>query len=171
MHAINRSMVAVAVLAISSVVGACAMDATSSPLTPSAHPSFAIGDPVDPCRPDITAPVITSVSASPSTLWAPNHKMNTVTVTTVASDACGGTPVCSIASATSNEPVNGLGDGNTAPDIVITSANTLQLRSERAGVGTGRVYTIGVSCTDVAGNVSPVSYTTVTVAHDQGKRG
>ena len=170
MHPITRTMLAVSVIAVGVAVGACAMDATSSPLAVSSRSSFDVGA-IDPCNPDITAPVISSVSASPNTLWAPNHKMNAVTVTTVASDNCGGVPTCSIASASSNEPVNGLGDGNTAPDIVITGANTLQLRSERAGVGSGRVYTIGMSCTDLAGNVSPVSYTTVTVAHDQGKRG
>lgn len=168
MVAITRTLVAVAALAVGAAVTACAVDATSSPLAPKSHPAFLT---VDPCNPDITAPVISSVSASPSTLWAPNHKMNAVSVTTVAADNCGGTPVCSIASATSNEPVNGLGDGNTAPDIVITGANTLLVRAERSGLGSGRVYTIGVTCSDAAGNVSPTSYTTVTVAHDQGKRG
>ena len=169
MHAITRTLVAVTVFAVGTAVTACAVDATSSPLASKSYSSRDVLT-VDPCNPDVTAPVISSVSASPSTLWAPNHKMNAVSVSTVASDNCGGTPVCSIASATSNEPDNGLGDGNTTGDVVITGANTLLLRSERAGVGSGRVYTIGVSCTDAAGNVSPVSYTTVTVAHDQGKR-
>jgi len=168
---INRmGMLAIAALGLGAAVTACAVDATSSPLSPrSASAAFDVD--LDPaCNPDLTAPVISSVSASPSSLWAPNHKMNNVTVTTVASDYCGGTPVCAISSVSSNEPINGLGDGNTAPDWVITSANTLQLRAERAGVGTGRVYTIGMTCTDVAGNAA-TSYTTVTVAHDQGKRG
>ena len=168
---INRmGMLAIAALGLGAAVTACAVDATSSPLSPrSASAAFDVK--LDPaCNPDLTAPVISSVSASPSSLWAPNHKMNSVTVTTVASDYCGGTPVCAISSVSSNEPINGRGDGNTDPDWVVTSANTLQLRSERAGVGTGRVYTIGMTCTDVAGNPA-TAYTTVTVAHDQGKRG
>ena len=167
MHPITRTMVAVTVIAAGVAVGACAVDATSSPLAVSSHASF---DVIDPCNPDITAPVISNVSASPNTLWAPNHKMNAVTVTTVASDNCGGVPTCAISSVTSNEPINGLGDGNTAPDWIVTGANTLQLRSERAGVGSGRVYTIFVTCTDAALNAATAS-TTVTVAHDQGKRG
>jgi hypothetical protein len=166
MHAITRTIVAVAVVATGAVVGACAVDATSSPLAPKSTASFDL-DPA--CNPDVTAPVIASVSASPNTLWAPNHKMNNVTVTTVASDNCS-VPVCAISSVSSNEPINGLGDGNTAPDWIVTGANTLQLRSERAGVGSGRVYTIGVTCTNAA-NLSTTSSTTVTVAHDQGKRG
>ena len=166
MHTSHR-LLAIAALGLGTFAAACAVDATSSPLAPNAHPSFAIGD-VDPCSPDLTAPVITSLSASPNTLWAPNHKMNTVTVTWAATDNCG-TPTCNM-SATSNEPVNGLGDGNTAPDITKVDANTLLLRSERSGLGSGRVYTIGVTCTDGAGNAT-TSYTTVTVAHDQGKRG
>ena len=168
MHTITRTLVAMSVLAVGAGVGACAVDATSSPLAPKSRPAFDVT--VDPCHPDVTAPVISSVSANPSTLWAPNHKMNAVTVTTVASDNCGGAPVCRIVSASSNEPDNGKGDGNTTGDEQITGANTLLLRSERSGLGSGRVYTIGVSCTDAAGNVSPVSYTYVTVAHDQGKR-
>jgi len=165
----NRSgVITAAVLGLGIVVAACGADAASSPLAPGTVAAFDVT--VDPCNPDLTAPIISSVSASPNTLWAPNHKMVPVTITTVASDNCGGVPVCSIASASSNEPDNGLGDGNTTGDVVVTGANTLLLRAERAGVGSGRVYTIGMSCTDAAGNRSLVSYTTVTVPHDQGKR-
>src|SRR4030095_4167391 len=42
-----------------------------------------------------------------------------------------------------------------------------QLRSERSGNGTGRIYTISVTCTDQYGN-SSTSTTTVTVPHDNG---
>jgi hypothetical protein len=165
----NRSgIIAVAMLGVGIVVAACGTDATSSPLTPQATAAFDVT--VDPCNPDVTAPVISSVSASPNSLWAPNHKMVPVTITTIASDNCGGVPVCAISSASSNEPDNALGDGNTTGDVVVTGASTLLLRAERAGVGSGRVYTIGMTCTDAAGNASLVSYTTVTVPHDQGKR-
>ena len=163
----NRIRVlAIVSLGLGAVVSACAVEATSSPLRPSDRPTFALSP---DCNPDVTAPSLSNVSASPNTLWAPNHKMNAVAVSWVASDNCG-TPVCAISSVQSNEPVNGLGDGNTAPDWNITGASTLQLRSERAGVGSGRVYTIGVTSTDAA-NLQTTSYTTVTVAHDQGKKG
>jgi hypothetical protein len=52
----------------------------------------------------------------------------------------------------SNEPINGPGDGNTAPDWVITGTSTVDLRSERSGTGTGRVYIVKVECTDSSGN-------------------
>jgi len=65
-------------------------------------------------------------------------------------------------SATSNEPENGLGDGDTAPNVVI-SGGSIQLRAERAGNGTGRIYTMTASVQDVAGNSASG---TGTVPHD-----
>jgi hypothetical protein len=69
-------------------------------------------------------------------------------------------------SVTSNEPINGTGDGNTTPDWVLTGPLTLALRAERAGNRTGRLYTITVGCDDGFGNSSTKSVT-VSVAHDQ----
>jgi hypothetical protein len=63
-------------------------------------------------------------------------------------------PATHIISVTSNELDNGLGDGDTASDWEITGALTLNLRAERAGGGSGRVYTITVESRDRAGNVS-----------------
>ena len=68
----------------------------------------------------------------------------------------------------SNEPVNGTGDGDTAPDWVITGNLTVDLRAERSGTGSGRVYTITVRCTDASGN-SSTKTVTVTVPHDRRK--
>ena len=93
--------------------------------------------------------------------------MAPVTVTASASDICDAAPVCKITSVSSNEPVNGTGDGDTAPDWVITGNLTANLRAERAG--SGRVYTITVACTDASGN-SSTKTTAVTVPHDQGKK-
>ena len=68
--------------------------------------------------------------------------------------------------ATSNEPAN------PGPDIVITGSGlqprTVQLRAERLGTGTGRVYTITAKATNVAG-VASTATATCTVPHDQGK--
>ena len=86
-----------------------------------------------------------------------------ITVTTTAADGCGAT-TCAIASVTSNEPVNGSGDGNTGTDWQITGSNTADVRAERSGGGSGRVYTLTVRCTDPAGNAS-TGTTTVSVAH------
>jgi hypothetical protein len=85
-------------------------------------------------------------------LWSPDHKMVDVTVNYAANDACSAA-VCTL-SVTSNEPVNGTGDGDMAPDWEIVDAHHVRLRAERAGTGTGRIYTITITCTDTAGNSS-----------------
>jgi hypothetical protein len=122
---------------------------------------------VNPCDHDVTPPVVSAVSASPNTLWPPNHKWVAIAVSVSASDNCSGV-TSAISSVASDEPVNGLGDGNTAPDWSITGALTLLLRAERSGLNDGRTYTIGITSTDAAGN-STSSLTTVFVPHDQGR--
>ena len=97
-------------------------------------------------------PTIGVVSVNPSTLWPPNHKLVETIVTYTVTDNCG--PVASALSVASNEPVNGLGDGDTAPDWAVVDANRVQLRSERSGTSGGRVYTITVTSTDSAGGFS-----------------
>jgi endo-1,4-beta-xylanase len=73
---------------------------------------------------------------------------------------------------TSSEPDNGLGDGDTAGDIqgwtAGTDDRTGQLRAERAGGGTGRVYTFTYQATDAAGN-RVTAICTVTVPHNRGR--
>jgi hypothetical protein len=90
---------------------------------------------------DTTPPVVSSVRATPGVLWPPNHKMVPVQVQVQATDACAAVK-SKIASVTSDEPVNGTGDGNTSPDWVITGDLSVELRAERSGPGNGRVYTI-----------------------------
>ena len=117
---------------------------------------------------DTTPPVIQNVAANPNDLWPPNHKMVQVTVATTATDNCDPSPACVISSVSSNEPINGLGDGNTTPDWVITGDLTVDIRAERSGNGDGRIYTIEVTCTDECGNSSTAT-AGVTVPHDKGK--
>jgi len=90
-------------------------------------------------------------------------------VSVVTEDACGESPVCRIINVTANEPINGVGDGNTEPDWEITGDLAVNLRAERSGKGTGRVYTIYVECVDVCGN-STVATVNVSVSHDQRRR-
>jgi hypothetical protein len=90
-----------------------------------------------------------------------------VTVGAVTSDICDVAPVNRIVSVTSNEPVNDIGDGNTEPDWEITGDMTVDLRAERAGPLTSRIYTVTVECKDFSGNIS-TSTVTVTVPHDMG---
>ena len=119
---------------------------------------------------DKTAPVI-SASVNPAALWPPNHKLVDVTATVVTSDATSGVEGVSLVSATSSEPDNGKGDGNTVDDIqgaeIGTEDYELQLRAERSGGGSGRTYTVTYEATDLAGNTATAS-ATVTVPHDQG---
>jgi hypothetical protein len=110
-------------------------------------------------------PAITNVSANPSVLWPPNHKLVDVTINYSVTDNCD-QPSCTL-SVTSNEPINGIGDGDTSPDWEAVGPNKMRLRSERAGSGTGRIYTIPISCTDLSGNSSTKSVA-VTVPHDKG---
>ena len=65
-------------------------------------------------------------------------------------------------------PVNDVGDGNTAPDWLVPGGLRADLRAERAGALDGRVYTLTVECTDASGNVSLPAEAAVSVAHDQG---
>ena len=64
---------------------------------------------------------------------------------------------------TSNEPVNGTGDGDTSPDWVVVDSHHVQLRAERAAQGNGRVYTINVACPSAVGK------TTVSVPKNKNK--
>jgi len=97
------------------------------------------------------------VAPSKTMLWPPNHKMVEVKLKVFACDGA----VCRIVGVKSNEPINGLGDGDTAPDwIIAADGQSVQLRAERSGLGTGRVYTICVACD---GNIAKVR---VLVPHD-----
>jgi hypothetical protein len=103
---------------------------------------------------DTTPPSINIWSATPEMLWPPNHKMVPITVGALASDNCDPAPVTQIISVTSNEPINGQGDGDTEPDWEITGPLTLNLRAERSGKGAGRNYTITIQTTDSSDNSS-----------------
>jgi hypothetical protein len=115
---------------------------------------------------DTGVPTISSATASESVLWPPNHAYHAISVAAMASDSCRGNVSgnCKIVSVTSSEPDNGLGDGDTANDAVITGNLTVNLRAERAGKGPGRVYTITIKCDDGDGN-STTNTVLVTVPH------
>jgi uncharacterized repeat protein (TIGR01451 family) len=113
-------------------------------------------------------PVITGASVDKPVLWPPNHKLENVTVNYQVTDNCPLPPNSCTLSVTSNEPINGTGDGNTSPDWIILDAHHVQLRAERAGNGNGRIYTITITCIDSGGNSSSRSVS-VNVPHDQGK--
>ena len=116
---------------------------------------------------DTTPPEIRQITATPNSLWPPNHKMVKVKLGVEAVDVCGSV-TSRIISVTSNEPENGVGDGNTRRDWQVTGALSLNLRAERSGKGSGRTYTIAIEATDEIGNKT-TGQTIVTVPHDKGK--
>jgi hypothetical protein len=115
-----------------------------------------------------TTPPQVDVSVSPDLLWPPNHKYVNVEVTLNASDNVDPNPAVQLVSVTSNEPDNGVGDGNTTNDIVVLDDYHMNLRSERSGTGDGRYYTINYEVTDASGNATSAS-TSVFVPHDKSQ--
>jgi hypothetical protein len=101
-------------------------------------------------------------------LWPPNHKYVTVHAKVKAEDNFDPNPTVTLVSVTSNEPDNGLGDGDLADDIVIMNDFTFKLRAERSGGGQDRIYTITYKVTDACGN-DTFATATVTVLHDRGQ--
>ena len=121
---------------------------------------------------DNNEPVINLNGQSPS-LWSPNHVYHTFSVAdfvTSVSDSCEtslGISAVVISKVTSDELEDSIGDGSTINDIVIAGdCRSVQLRSERAGGGNGRVYTITFKVVDASGNSSTAT-ATVTVPQSQ----
>ena len=133
-----------------------------------------------------TTPPTTTLGATPASLWPPNHKYVRITVTASAVPGCQSDAIASTAGfVVSNEPDEEIGDGNTTGDIRVThpdgsvalSSNAapqvafnpmtdrLELRAERRGPATGRVYTLSFTATGGSG-LSSTSTAAVTVAHN-----
>ena len=66
---------------------------------------------------------------------------------------------------TQDEPVQGLGDGDSSPDAVL-QGDTALLRAERAGNGNGRVYRVSFMADDGHGSQC-TGAVTVCVPHDR----
>ena len=94
-------------------------------------------------------PVCTLAQASPTFLWPPNHTMVPVSILGV-TDPNNQAVTFTFTVVTQDEPVNGLGDGDTSPDAAV-SGNQILLRAERAGTGNGRVYVVHFTATDAEG--------------------
>ena len=108
---------------------------------------------------DKTPPSISSLSAGPSILWPPNHKM--VNVLIGGSLADGGSGIASTTITVTDE----YGSCNTTM-IVSGLGGTIPLESWRDGTDMdGRLYTITAVVADKAGNRS-TGTTTVLVPHD-----
>jgi hypothetical protein len=117
---------------------------------------------------DTNPPVFVSASPSQTSLWPPNHQMEKITISATVTDNCSSV-TWKVVDIKSNEGVKAKGSGQTSPDWKITGAHSVELRAERAGNGSGRVYTIDLQAVDAFGNRSAIRSVTVTVPHDQGK--
>jgi hypothetical protein len=117
-------------------------------------------------RLDTGAPAINGLPGGNCLLWPPNNKMRQVAVVS-AGDALSGVATLQV-TATSNEPSD-----PADPDAVVkpdgSGGFVVELRADRLGSGSGRVYTLTATSTDLADNVRTVT-ATCTVPHDQGKR-
>jgi hypothetical protein len=89
--------------------------------------------------------------ADPAELWPPNHKMMPVQIVGIGDPNNDGIAI-SVTGVTQDEPVDGVGDGDTSPDAV-PQGSTAQLRAERAANGDGRVYAVEFTADDGAGGV------------------
>jgi hypothetical protein len=94
-------------------------------------------------------PVCSAAAPSSPSLWPPNHGMVPISIFGV-TDPDGDQVRIMITRVTQDEPVDGLGDGDTAPDAVIKGATAL-IRAERSGEGNGRAIVISFTADDGRG--------------------
>ncbi len=118
-------------------------------------------------RPSNRPPDCSLAAPSVATLWPPNHRLVDVSVVGV-TDPDGDPVAITIAGITQDEPVNGLGDGDTSPDGFGVGTARAQVRAERSGTGNGRVYRISFTADDGKGG-SCTAAVGVGVPHDMGK--
>ena len=116
---------------------------------------------------DKARPVISGLPGPNCTLWPPNHKLVQVGVVTAA-DALSGLAAGSLTvTGESNEPI-----AFDDPAIVVTPNGSggflVELQADRLGNGTGKVYTLRATATDLAGNAATAT-ARCTVPHDQRK--
>src|SRR4051812_18582804 len=116
---------------------------------------------------DVTPPTI-SCSATPNTLWPPNHDLRLVTVNISAGDNSGSV-VVTLVSVTSSQADSSLDKQDVPNDIqgwvTGTDDRSGYLRAER--FGTTRTYTLTYRAADPSGNRATCQ-TTVTVPMKQG---
>jgi len=155
--------------------GECAdvdLVAVEGPFPPGGYDVVIVDDATDEavCTSELTvvdgvAPVVETTDLS---LWPPNHKMHAFALADciTAVEDCDPQWTAVIDYVASDEPANDVGDGNTEEDVVLTGPDTFTVRSERAGGGNGRVYTVAFTVTDGSGNATEAACRVV-VDHDR----
>jgi hypothetical protein len=112
-------------------------------------------------------PICSQATSSLARLWPPNHKLVTIIIQGV-TDPDNDPITIRVTKITQDEPVNGLGDGDTSPDGFGVGTAQAQVRAERSGTGNGRVYVIAFTAEDGKGGAC-TSTVSVGVPHDQGQ--
>lgn len=109
--------------------------------------------------------VIAEAAANPAVLWPPNHRLVEVRIDYATLDGCGRpTAATCRLDVTSDESEDAAGDGHAAPDHVPLDAHRVLLRSERAGGGAGRTYSVTIECESAGYRASETLQ--VVVPHD-----
>ncbi len=111
------------------------------------------------------------IRPSPNVLWPPDNRLAPIRVEALATDSCGAARF-ELESIQSNEPLSDSSSG--APDVVDadfgTGDVTFQLRAERLGNGTGRIYSVRYRAMDASGNPTSIeSRITVPISLSRGK--
>ena len=131
-----------------------------------------------------------TITWSPTTLWPPDHKMQTITIQYSDTDSDGDSIKITVGTISDNQVVGGEElNGSGAPTSVQgpdwsgtgnnasasdpgTATTTAQVRAERSGTDqSGRTYSIQVMCNEngpTEVNQSGTATLTVFVPHDQG---
>jgi hypothetical protein len=89
-------------------------------------------------------------------LWSPNHKFHSIGVEDCVDllRTCGDSLSARFTWASSDEPLDDIGDGHFAPDLVFDGCQRVEARAERQGPKDGRVYKLGVRVSDRAGHIA-----------------
>ena len=112
---------------------------------------------------DVEPPIIIGLNDEYEPLWPPNHKMVGIYLDYTVMDDCSTTTEIFISS---NEPENGLGDGDLYPDWEVIDEHNILLRAERSGNGDGREYYITIKVYDDSMNYTEQQII-ITVPHDR----
>jgi DNA-binding beta-propeller fold protein YncE len=121
---------------------------------------------------DTRPPHVTAVLATPDTLWPPNGQLVPVSLQVAVTDACDPAPRCRIERITVNDSsvfAPGKGGQPPEPDWILQGDLLAALRAVKSSAPGGRVYTLGVVCTDATGGAGEGSGV-VTVPRSQGGR-
>ncbi len=116
-----------------------------------------------------TPPDCSGAVADPNLLWPPDQKFVDVAIVGV-TDPDGDPVTITITDIAQDEPLEGLGDGNTCPDAIGVDTDIAYVRAERSGAkntsGDGRVYHLSFTADDGQGGECSATVT-VCVPHDQ----